>query len=86
MAQLSVKYKLDCIINGCAYLTFSALVMWKNAQVPQRKVPMSNFYFQERIAFRVVSSIGGGGGGYQVVKEEGGWTGGDNNDEESWRD
>ena len=38
VAQLLVKLKLYCIREGCTSLTLSALVMCKNAQIPQIKL------------------------------------------------
>ena len=58
VAQISVKHKLDRIIQGCIYLTLSALVMWKNSQALQRTVPMSLFYPQGRVAHGVLLSLG----------------------------
>ena len=42
-SQLSVKCKIYCIIKGCTYLTFSALMMCKNSKVILKTVPMSRF-------------------------------------------
>ena len=72
--QLLVKHNLDCIIEGSAYITLSALVMWEDAQVYQIIVLMSYFLPQGQTSHRVVLSVrmGGGSMGKEMVCSVGG--------------